>query len=74
MKKNLFVFVLAAVMVLSLAGAAAAADKVTVTWLMQLTMISKLLLNPSRWMVLKPRFTKPFPMVPVRISSSTMHH
>ena len=32
MKKNLFVFVLAAVMVFSLAGAAAAADKVTVTW------------------------------------------
>lgn len=32
MKKNLFVLVLAAVMVFSLAGAAAAADKVTVTW------------------------------------------
>ncbi len=32
MKKNLFVFVLAAVMVFCLAGAAAAADKTTVTW------------------------------------------
>ncbi|MBQ6342312.1 MAG: extracellular solute-binding protein [Anaerolineaceae bacterium] len=32
MKKNLFVFFLTAVMVLSLAGAAAAAEKVTVTW------------------------------------------
>ena len=32
MKKNLFVFALVAVMIFSLAGAAAAADKVTVTW------------------------------------------
>ena len=32
MKKNLFVFVLAAVMVFSMVGAAAAADKTTVTW------------------------------------------
>ena len=32
MKKNLFIFTLVAVMVLSLAGAAAAADKITVTW------------------------------------------
>ena len=32
MKKNLFVFALVAVMICSLAGAAAAADKVTVTW------------------------------------------
>ncbi len=32
MKKNLFVFALVAVMIFTLAGAAAAADKVTVTW------------------------------------------
>ena len=32
MKRNLFVFALVAVMICSLAGAAAAADKVTVTW------------------------------------------
>ena len=32
MKKNLFIFALVAVMICSLAGAAAAADKVTVTW------------------------------------------
>ena len=32
MKKNLIVLLVAAVMVLSLAGTAAAADKVTVTW------------------------------------------
>ncbi len=32
MKKNLFIFVLAAVMIFSMVGAAAAADKVTVTW------------------------------------------